>query len=75
MAEVPVAISPDILVAAFPAAEAAADAPVAGHNSVPPAEVVSWFLSVYCGSLLLGTGLHGARRLTSLFSWRVLPTN
>ena len=75
MAEVPVALSPDILVAAFPAAEAAAEALAAGDNPVPPAEVVSWFLLLYCGSLLLGTGLHGACRLTSFFSWRVLPTN
>ena len=43
MAEDPVAISHDILVAAFPAAEAAAEAPAAGDNPVPPAKVEAGF--------------------------------
>ena len=38
MAEVPVAIPPDVL-------EAAPEAPIAGDNPAPLAEEVSWFLS------------------------------
>ena len=55
MAEAPVPIPPDVLVAALPAAEAAAAAkvPAAGDNQVAPAEEVSWFLSLYCGCFLL----------------------
>ena len=55
IAEVPVPIRPDVLVAALPAAEAAATAaaPAAGDNPVAPAEEVSWFFSLYCGCLLL----------------------
>ena len=43
MAEVPVAIPPDVLVAAAQAAEApaAAEVPAAGDNPVAPAEEVS----------------------------------
>ena len=41
MAEVPVPIPPDVLVAAAPAAEAAAEVPAAGDNPVAPAEEVS----------------------------------
>ena len=93
MAEVPVPIPPDVLVAALPAAEAAAAAaaaaaaevPAAGDNPVAPAEEVSWFLSLYCGCLLLASRstfemcgvcrlcYHGVCRLTSLFSWCVSP--
>ena len=55
MAEAPVPIPPDVLVAALPAAEAAAAAevPAAGDNPVAPAEEVRWFLSLYCGCFLL----------------------
>ena len=49
MAEVPVPILPDVLVAVPPAAEAAAEVPAAGDNLVAPAEEVSWVLSLYCG--------------------------
>ena len=45
MAEAPVAIPPDVLEAARPAAAAAPEAPIAGNNPAPPAEEVSWFLS------------------------------
>ena len=45
MADAPVAISPDVLEAARPAAAAAPEAPIAGDNRAPPAEEVSWFLS------------------------------
>ena len=45
MAEAPVAIPPDVLEAARPAAAAAPEAPIAGDNPAPPAEEVSWFLS------------------------------
>ena len=43
MAEVPVPIPPDVLVASAPAAEApaAAEVPAAGDNPVAPAEEVS----------------------------------
>ena len=41
MAEVPVPIPPDVLVAVLPAAKAAAKTPTAGNNPVPPAEEVS----------------------------------
>ena len=53
MAEVPVPIPPDVLVAAAPAAEApaAAEVPAAGDNRVAPAEEVSCFLSLQCGYL------------------------
>ena len=80
MAEAPVPIPPDVLVAALPAAEAAAAAevPVAGDNPVAPAEEVSWFLSLYCGCFLLPSGssfeMCGVCRLASLFSWRVSPS-
>ena len=87
MAEAPVPIPPDVLVAALPAAEAAAvaEVPAAGDNPVAPAEEVSWFLSLYCGCFLLPSGssfemcgvcclcFHGVCRLASLFSWRVSP--
>ena len=85
MAEGPVPILPDVLVAVFPANEAAAEVPAAGDNLVAPAEEVSWFLSLYCGCLLLASWstfetcgmcrlcFHGVGRLTSLFSWRVSP--
>ena len=49
MAEVPVPILPDVLVAGLPAAEAAAEVPAARDNLVAPAEEVSWVLSLYCG--------------------------
>ena len=49
MAEVPVPILPDVLVAGLPAAEAAAEVPAAGDNLVAPAEEVSLVLSLYCG--------------------------
>ena len=88
MAEAPVPIPPDVLVAALPAAEAAAAAevPAAGDNPVAPAEEVSWFLSLYCGCFLLPSWstfemcgvcrlcFHGVCRLASLFSWRVSPS-
>ena len=45
MAEAPVAIPPDVLEAARPAAAAAPEAPFAGDNRAPTAEEVSWFLS------------------------------
>ena len=45
MADAPVAISPDVLEAARPAAAAATEAPIAGENPAPPAEEVGWFLS------------------------------
>ena len=45
MAEAPVAIPPDVLEAARPAAAAATEAPIGGDNPAPPAEEVSWFLS------------------------------
>ena len=45
MADAPVAISPDVLETARPAAPAAPEAPIAGDNRAPPAEEVSWFLS------------------------------
>ena len=55
MAEAPVPIPPDVLVAALPAAEApaAAEVPAADDNPVAPAEEVSWLLSllVVCCSL------------------------
>ncbi|CAH3163317.1 unnamed protein product, partial [Porites lobata] len=38
MAEAPVAIPPDVLEAARPAAAAATEAPIAGDNPAPPAE-------------------------------------
>ena len=65
MAEAPVPIPPDVLVAALPAAEApaAAEVPAADDNPVAPAEEVSWFLSLVC--------FHGVCRFKSLFSWRV----
>jgi len=80
MAEAPVPFPPDVLVAALPAAEAAAEVPAAGDNPVAPAEEVSWFLSLYCGCFLLASWstfemcgvchlyFHGVCRLTSLFS-------
>jgi len=85
MAAVPVPIPPDVLVAALPAAEAAAatEVPAAVDNLVAPTEEVSWFLSLYRGCLLLASRstfemcgvcrlcYHGMCRLTSLFSWRV----
>ena len=85
MAEAPVPILRDVLVAVLPATEAAAEVPAAGDNLVAPAEEVSWFLSLYCGCLLLASlstfetcgvcrlCFHGVGRLTSLFSWRLLP--
>ena len=45
MADAPVAIPPDGLEAARPAAAATPEAPIAGDNRAPPAEEVSWFLS------------------------------
>ena len=76
MAEVPVTIPPDAVLAALVAAEAAAEVPAAGDKPVAPAEEVSWVLSLYRGSLrgpLLKCGMcrfcfHGVCRLTSLFS-------
>ena len=49
MAEAPVPIPPDVLVAALPAGEApsAAEVPAADDIPVAPAEEVSWFLSLY----------------------------
>ena len=85
MAEAPVPILPDVLVAVLPTTEAAAKVPAAGDNLVAPAEEVSWFTWVYCGCLLLASWstfetcgvcslcFHGVGRLTSLFSWRVSP--
>ena len=88
MAEAPVPIPPDVLLAALPAAEAAAAAevPAAGDNPVAPAEEVSRFLSLYCGWFFarfvvhflnvwrVSPLLHGVCRLASLFSWRVSPS-
>ena len=45
MAEAPVAIPPDVLEAARPAAAAAPEAPIASDYPAPPAEEVSWLLS------------------------------
>ena len=85
MAEAPVPIPPDVLVAALAAAEAAAEVPAAGDILVAPAEEVSWFLSLYCSCLSLASWstfetcsvcrlcFHGVGRLTSLFSGRVSP--
>ena len=79
MAEVPVPIPPDVVVAALPAAEAAAKVPAAGDKPVAPAEEVSWVLSLYRGCLLLASWstfemcdmcrlcFHGVCLLTSLF--------
>ena len=89
MAAVPVPIPPDVLVAALPAAEAAAatEVPAAVDNLVAPTEEVSWFLSLYRGCLLLASRstfemcgvcrlcYHGMCRLTSLFSWHVSPSS
>ena len=57
MAEAPVPIPPDVLVAALPAGEApaAAEVPAADDNPVAPAEEVSWFLSLYFGCFLLAS--------------------
>ena len=52
IAEAPVPIPPELLVAVLPAAEAAAEVPAAGDNLVALAEGVSSFLSLYCGCLL-----------------------
>ena len=52
MAEVPVPILPDDVVAGLPAVEAAAEVPAAGDNLVAPAEEVSWVLSLYCGFIV-----------------------
>ena len=83
MAEAPVPILPDVL----PATEAAAEVPAPGDNLVALAEEVSWFLSLYCGCLLLASWstfgtcgvcrlcFHGVGRLTSLFSWRGSPSS
>ena len=87
MAEAPVPIPPDVLVAALPAGEApaAAEVPAADDNPVAPAEEVSWFLSLFFGCFLLASWstfemcgvsrlcFHSVCRLTSLFSWRVSP--
>ena len=49
MAEAPVPIPPDVLVAALLAGEApaATEVPAADNNPVAPAEEVSWFLSLF----------------------------
>ena len=76
MAEVPVPIPPDVLVAVAPAAEAptAAEVPAAGDNPVAPAEEVSWFLSLHCGFLLPASWpTFETGGLTSLLSWRASP--
>ena len=49
MAEVPVPILPDVLVAVLAAAEFAAEVSTAGDNPVAPPEEVSWVLWLYCG--------------------------
>ena len=85
MAEVPVPIPPDAVVAGLPVAKAAAEVPAAGDKPVAPAEEVSRVLSLYRGCLWFASWsafemcgmrrlcFHGVCRLTSLFSWRVSP--
>ena len=74
MAEVPVPIPPDVLVAAAPAAEApaAAEVPAAGDNPVAPAEEVSWFslASVWLFIARFVAYFSNMWRVSPLLSWR-----
>ena len=75
MAEIHVPILPDVLVAAAPAAEAAAEVPAVGDNPVAPAEEVSWFslASVLLFIARFVAYFSNMWRASPLLSWRRSP--